>query len=150
MQRNQHTRHLVLFRKLVQGQRDHLLLAMAVKQYLLAEARVPESRDDGPQVGNKRILRHDHGARHTQVVIRMRTIPHRLGNGASSSLGHRLSHPGNQERVLAKRLGISVGFGAAHRDEDDVVDLEPILDLGLCHGLVVNTRRLVHMTAQWR
>ena len=150
VQRDQHARYLVSLRKLVQSQRDHLFLAVAIKQDLLAEARIPESSDDGPQVGQERVLGNHHGPGHPHVVVRMRAIPYRLGHGTAGGFGDCLGHPGHQERVLAKGLSSPMVLSAAHRDDEDIVDLEPLLNLELGHGLVVDTGWFVHVATRRR
>jgi hypothetical protein len=57
----------------------------------------------------------------------MGTEPDGLRNRAAALLGDDLRHPGHQEAVLAVRLAHAVVLGAADRNEDDVVFLQPLL-----------------------
>ena len=138
------------FCPLLDRKRQDLFLAVTVDKDLLAEAHVPEAGDDGPQVGQQDVLGDHDGPRHAQVVVRVRAVPDRLGDGAAHLHGHLLDHARHQEGVLAQRLAVSVTFGAAHRNDDQVVGLEPLVDLVHVHGLEVQPVRALHVAAFWR
>jgi hypothetical protein len=144
---DQYARHLVLLPKLVHGHRDHIVLPVPVQEDLFAETGVPEPSDDGSEIGRERLLGDDDIARHAEVVERMGAVPDGFSNRASGALGDLLGLPGHQEGVLTRVLGETVRFGAADRDDDQIVLFEPVLDLFPGHGLVIDARRALHVTA---
>ncbi len=149
VKRDQNTRHLVFLGKLVQCQRDDLFLTVTVEQDLFAEAGIPQTSDNSPQVCQEGVFGDHYSAGHAQVVVRMRAIPDRLCHRAAHLQGHLLSHAGHQKGVLSERLPRTVALGTAHRNDDQIILLEPGVDLGHVHGLVVHAAWALHVTAVW-
>ena len=150
MQGNQDARHLVLLGPLVQCQRNDLFLAVAVQEDLFSESHIPESCDDRADVRKEGLFGNDHRTRHAQVVVRVRSVPDRLGNRTAHLHRNLLGHPAHEKRVLAQRLGGPMALRTAHGNDDEVVCLEPFIDLGHVHGLQIDPVGAFHVTAVGR
>ena len=133
--------------ELVDGGGDHVLLAVAVEQDLLAEAHVPQAGHDA-----------------LSWPMKISSAPRSCqacpggGRGASrtrsgwatvqpASLGHRLGHPRHQKGVLADAGVGPMGLGRADRHDDQVVLLQPLVDLLPGHVLQIDLVGRLHVAA---
>ena len=131
----------------VDGQRNHIVLAVAVDDDDFAEARVPEARQHIGDVVGKNLLRDHDGALLAQVMIGVRAIPDGLGHSGAGALGHQLAQAGIQIGVLAVGGGGAVVLGGADGQQQHVVLLQPLLHHFGGHILVIDAVLLFHVAA---
>jgi len=150
IQKDDYGGDLVLLGPLLDGRRDDVLLAVAAHQDLLAESRIPVPRDDRAHQRGGQVIGNGHGPRLPQMGERVRCVPERLGDSAAGLLGDHLAHPGHDKHVLAEGLCIPVVLGRTERNQQDVIDLQPFLDVLFRHRLVVDLRGLFHVSTARR
>src|SRR4030042_3816159 len=145
VERDKDAGHLILLGKLVQRKWDDFFLTVAVEKNLLAEAGIPKTSNDTPQISQESIFRNDNCAGHSQVFIGVRSIPDWLCDCAASSESNLLCHAGDQKSIFAKWLGSTMTFCAADWNDDQVILFESRIDFSHIHGLVVHATWAFHV-----
>src|SRR5574341_1297155 len=129
------------------GCRDDVFLSMTVEQDLLAEARVPKSRNDRTQVCGECIFIHRDCAWHPDMMIRMTAEPDRLRNCTSGLFCHCLRHARHEECIFPIAGMRSMRFRTADWNDDEIVLPQTRFHLQHGHVLEVDAVGGIHVTA---
>ena len=143
----QHGRHLILLSPFLQCYGERILLPVEADKNLLAEAGIPKAGDNGAKHINEDTVRQRNRAGLPDMVEGMRSIPEGLSHCAARFFGHHLGDAGHHERILANGAGGTVILGGAHGNDDNVILLQALLHVQLCHGLIIHFFRSFHVAA---
>ena len=129
------------------GERDDVVLTVAVDDDHLAEARIPEACEDIDQIVREDFLGNDDRALLAEMMIGMGAVPDGLRDGAAGGLGNLLTQAGIQIGIFAVGGAGTVVLGGADGDKNNVVLLQAFCNVLVGHVLVIDPVVDLHVAA---